>query len=147
MEISREMVPRIFQVRSSFASFFRSSFSSRSDLNFSEETFEGFSLGSAFFGFSASGLGVDFFSLLAIKTKIMIRLMKCRRDAALTKKNDYFFRRASRSMTHPRMNSNPPTGVMIPTAEGTTLFMAFNDAMRYRDPENKTTPPIKKNPA
>ena len=62
IEINKETVPRIFQVRSSLASFLKSSFSSRSDLNLSEEVFVALAGFSAFPGFSASTLVVvDFF--------------------------------------------------------------------------------------
>src|SRR5690349_17905404 len=79
MANSRQTVPMIFQVRSSLASFLRSSFSSRSafslagvDLVFG--AVRGFSGGVSFFskGFSSFSV-LDFFSLLAIETKIIFR--------------------------------------------------------------------------
>src|SRR5690349_13309627 len=80
-QIKRKCLPRIFQVRSSFANFFKSTFSSRSFLNFSPGVvlagsvlaagsflvFTAFSFGS---GFSVATLGVvDFFSLLAMNQR------------------------------------------------------------------------------
>jgi len=76
MEISKETVPMIFQVRSSLANFLKSTFSSLSFCNFWDA---GFFLAAAFGAFSAfsysgfsAAFGVLDFSLLAIKTKIRI---------------------------------------------------------------------------
>ena len=77
----------------------------------------------------------------------MIRWMKCRRDARLTKNKHYFFISAMNSSTQPKTKRAPPIGVMIRMAVGTALFMAFSEATMYREPENKTMPPIKRNPA
>src|SRR5215831_499835 len=60
-EIRIQNAPVIFHVRSSFANFFRSIFSS----------FSGLRSGDAFPGFSGGLLGDVFFSLLAMKTKII----------------------------------------------------------------------------
>jgi len=57
-------------------------------LNLSAEGFEDLAVFSVLAGFSATLGVVDFFSLLAIKTKIIIASMKCRREACLTKNKE-----------------------------------------------------------
>lgn len=130
METRRDTVPIIFQVLSSRASFFRSTFSSLSALNLSGAGLGVFSLGgispfSVFSGFSAAALGVvDFFSLLAIESKIMIWTMKCRPRARLIQNKHYFLIIPVNRNAQPKINKRPPTGVAIPIRVGTVLFMA-----------------------
>lgn len=151
IEAKRETVPIIFQVRSSRASFLRSIFSSRSVLNFSAGGLAGAFL-FGFSGFSCTSSStvigsVDFFSLLAIKTNIRLDRRSWGGWRILPQNNSYFFRIPIRNKIHPTINKSPPIGVIIPTPGVSTLFIAFRDTKRYKEPENRTTPPMKKAPA
>ena len=85
IDVRRKTVPTIFQVRSSFASFLRSTFSSFSAFSLVDDGFSFFAGFSSFTGFS-SVLGlVDFLSLLAMGTKIKDRGVKYRVVAGFRK--------------------------------------------------------------
>ena len=53
---------------------------------------------------------------------------------------------ANANNIQPTRNINPPIGVMIPTPETPTLFIAFKEANRYNEPEKSTIPKTKKAP-
>lgn len=135
MDIRRETVPIIFHVRSSLANFLRSTFSSFSFLNFwGAADFVsafgggafcfGFAAAGSFSGFSVSSGVVDFFSLLAICSKIGLQLLKISTVAAFRQNISYFFIMPISMHTHPMMKKTPPIGVKMPMAAGTTLFIA-----------------------
>ena len=53
---------------------------------------------------------------------------------------------ATSNNIHPTMNIKPPIGVIIPMPDTPTLFMAFNEDKRYKEPEKSTIPSTKKAP-
>ncbi len=53
---------------------------------------------------------------------------------------------ATSKKIHPARNINPPMGVTIPIPETPTLFIAFNEANKYKDPEKSTIPNTKNAP-
>ena len=59
----------------------------------------------------------------------------------------YFLMMAISNNIQPRINMSPPIGVIIPMPDTPTLFIAFKDASRYNEPENRTIPKTKKAPA
>ena len=51
---------------------------------------------------------------------------------------------AANKKIQPARNINPPMGVIMPIPETPTLFIAFNEANKYKDPEKSTMPNKKK---
>ena len=60
--------------------------------------------------------------------------------------NHHFLIMAVNKKIQPARNINPPMGVIMPIPETPTLFIAFNDANKYKDPEKSIMPKTKKAP-
>ena len=53
---------------------------------------------------------------------------------------------ATSNKIQPTRNIKPPMGVKMPIPETPTLFIAFNEDNKYKDPEKSTIPNTKKAP-
>src|SRR5690349_20792007 len=89
-----------------------------------------------------------FFKLVSHRvTKIMIGLKnKLGKNAYKGKIACYLRITATSNKIQPTRNIKPPMGVKMPIPETPTLFIAFNEDNKYKDPEKSTIPNTKKAP-